>query len=201
MSHFDYPEKEADRVPREAVRIATYFASIVEGTVAGPRFGGATGVRCRRRPGRVPCSEVIVSELQPGGHELRWRCPVCDDNGVISSWAGTRWDPERKAERRRSGELFDRQPTSEAAEPSTHPRAAAALRRSASGSPEADSEACTTPCPRARRASTTSVSTFSSATKDRATSARFYGIHHIEPQDPRRVIKGSLDALTSQGRM
>ena len=90
MSHFDYPEGEADRVPREAVRIATYFASIVEGTVGAPKFGGSTGVRCRRRPGRLPCSGAIVSELHPSGHELRWRCSACGDNGVISNWAGTR---------------------------------------------------------------------------------------------------------------
>jgi hypothetical protein len=120
MSHFDYPEEEADRVPREAVRIATYFASIVEGTVGGPSFGGSTGLRCRRRPGRVPCSGVIISELHPGGHELRWRCPECGDNGIISNWAGTRWDPARKAAKSRSGELFEPKPTAEAAEPSKH---------------------------------------------------------------------------------
>ena len=110
IRHYDYPEEEAARVSRQAVRIATYFASIVEGTVGGPEFGGATGVRCRRRPGRVPCPGVIVSELHPGGHELRWWCPVCGDNGVISNWAGTRWGPARKAQRYRSGELFGRQP-------------------------------------------------------------------------------------------
>ena len=120
MSHFDYPEEEADRVPREAVRIATYFASIVEGTAGGPRFGGSTAVRCRRRPGRLPCSGMIVSELHPGGHELRWRCPVCEDNGVISNWAGTRWDTARKAGRHRSGELFGRQPSANVVKPSKH---------------------------------------------------------------------------------
>ena len=120
MSHFDYPEEDADGVPREAVRIATYFASLVEGTVGGPRLGGATGVRCRRRPGWLPCSGVIVSELHPSGHELRWRCPVCEDNGVISNWAGTRWDPARKAERYRSGEVFGRQPAVNVPEPDEH---------------------------------------------------------------------------------
>jgi len=45
---------------------------------------------------------------------------VCEDNGVISNWAGTRWDPARKAEKSRSGELFGRQPTAVAVEPSTH---------------------------------------------------------------------------------
>ena len=45
---------------------------------------------------------------------------MCEDNGVISNWAGTRWDPARKAEKSRSGELFGRQPMAVAVEPSTH---------------------------------------------------------------------------------
>jgi hypothetical protein len=120
MAHYDYPEEEAHHLPREAVRLATYFASIVERTVGRPAPGGSTGVRCRRRPGRVPCSGVVQSELRPNGGELRWWCPVCEDNGVISNWAGTRWDPVRKAERYRSGELFGRQPSANVAEPSEY---------------------------------------------------------------------------------
>jgi hypothetical protein len=120
MRHYDYPNEEAYRVTREAVRMAACFASIVEGTVTGSRLGGGTGVRCRRRPGRVPCSGVIQSELHPGGHELRWGCPVCEDNEVISNWAGTRWDPAPKAERYRSGELFGRQPSVSGPERSKH---------------------------------------------------------------------------------
>ena len=60
------------------------------------------------------------SELQPSGHELRWRCPVCDDNGVISNWVGTRWDPALRAEKHRSGELFGTQPSAKVPEPSKH---------------------------------------------------------------------------------
>lgn len=110
MSHFDYPEAEAHNVPRAAVRIATYFASIIEGTVRRMTPTGSTGIRCRRRPGRAPCAGVIESEIRPQGNELRWWCPVCDDNGLTYNWAGTRWDPGRKVERYRSGELFGRQP-------------------------------------------------------------------------------------------
>ena len=61
-----------------------------------------------------------MSELHPSGHELRWRCPVCEDNGVISNWAGTRWDPARKAAKSRSGELFGRQPSANVVKPSQH---------------------------------------------------------------------------------
>ena len=64
----------------EAVWIAAYFASTVEGTVERLTSGDSTGVRCR-----VPCSGVVQSELHPNGGELRWWCPVCRDNGVISN--------------------------------------------------------------------------------------------------------------------
>ena len=36
---------------------------------------------------------------------------------MISNWAGTRWDPARKAERYRSGEVFGRQPAVTQPEP------------------------------------------------------------------------------------
>ena len=55
MRHYDYPDEEADRVTREAVRIATYFASSVEGTVAGPRLAPRVFVVAGDRAGcRVP---------------------------------------------------------------------------------------------------------------------------------------------------
>ena len=39
---------------------------------------------------------MIESELHPNGNQLRWWCPICGDNGLISNWEGTRWDPARK---------------------------------------------------------------------------------------------------------
>ena len=96
MSHFDYPEEEAYRFPRQALKLWAFFGSIVEGTVDRPPLRHSAGIRCRRRPKRVPCSGVIESELHPEGNELRWWCPVCGDNGLISNWEGTRWDPAKK---------------------------------------------------------------------------------------------------------
>jgi len=96
MSHFDYPEKDAYKFSKPALKLWAYFGSIVDGTVGRPPFKRTAGIHCRRRPKRVPCSGVIESELHPNGNELRWWCPVCGDNGRISNWEGTRWDPERK---------------------------------------------------------------------------------------------------------
>jgi hypothetical protein len=95
ISRYDFPEEEACRVPREAARIAAYFTSVVEGTIGGSALGGSTGVRCQRHPGQASCAGAIQSELHADRDKLWW-CPVCEDNGVISNRAGTRWDPTRK---------------------------------------------------------------------------------------------------------
>ena len=119
MSHFDVPDEEAHKLPRPAVLLATYLASIVEGTVGRPTLTGPTGVRCRRRPGRRRCPSVILSELSPNGDQLQWRCPTCGDNGLISNWAGTRWDPARTARHYRSGQALGKQLPGGAATPAT----------------------------------------------------------------------------------
>jgi len=97
MSHFDYNEEEAHRVPNRGKRLAEYLASIIERTVKrAPMDGNNVGIRCRRRPGRRPCTGVLQSEMHPHGNELRWWCPVCGDNGRISNWVGTRWEPKKE---------------------------------------------------------------------------------------------------------
>lgn len=96
MSHYDYSEEDAYKLPKSALKLWSYFGSIVEGTVGRPPLRRTAGIRCRRRPKRVPCSGVIESELHPNGNKLRWWCPVCGDNGLMSNWEGTRWDPARK---------------------------------------------------------------------------------------------------------
>lgn len=111
MSHFDYKDEEAHELPKEAKKLAEYFGSIIEATVdrVSP-FRKSTGLQCRRRPGRIPCSGVIHSELHPDETELRWWCPVCGDNGRISNWSGTRWDPlNRQNYLLQSGRLFETQ--------------------------------------------------------------------------------------------
>ena len=94
LRHYDWSEGNADEIPREAIRLAEYFASIVESALRNSPFGaGLTGVQCRRRPGRKRCTGRIEAELTPREDELHWWCPECGDNGRISNWEGTRWDP------------------------------------------------------------------------------------------------------------
>lgn len=82
MSHFDYPEEETYTLPKQALKLWAFFGSIVDGTVGRPPFRRTAGIRCRRRPKRVPCSGVIESELHPNGNEIRWWCPVCGTTGL-----------------------------------------------------------------------------------------------------------------------
>ena len=49
-------------------------------------------VRCRRRPGRKPCTGIIEANFDPEGERIVWRCPVCEDKGYISDWQGSMWD-------------------------------------------------------------------------------------------------------------
>jgi len=95
MSHFDYRDDEVDRIPKSALKLWRYFGEIVAATVSKPPSLRSTGIPCRRRPHHMACSGIIESELIPPGNELRWWCPVCADNGQISNWESTRWDPLR----------------------------------------------------------------------------------------------------------
>ena len=92
MRHFmeQDPGKE---LPGPAVRIRRFLGRIIEAsTVATPGLLTQTGSRCRRRPGHKPCSgslQVMLTELPA---QIRWLCPSCGDNGIITHWRGTPWD-------------------------------------------------------------------------------------------------------------
>ena len=49
-------------------------------------------VRCRRRPGRKPCTGMIDVDLDWETDDIVWHCPICQDMGRISNWRGSKWD-------------------------------------------------------------------------------------------------------------
>jgi hypothetical protein len=109
MSHFDYRDEEEHKFPAKTLKLWEYFGSIIAATLSKSPPGLSTGIPCRRRPGRAPCSGLIESELHPEGNKLRWWCPICADNGMISNWEGTRWAPSQRPfviSIPKSGELF-----------------------------------------------------------------------------------------------
>ncbi|MGA2841982.1 MAG: hypothetical protein ABSG18_17735 [Steroidobacteraceae bacterium] len=51
-----------------------------------------TKLRCRRRPGRRPCTGLLTLLFDVDTFDVLWFCPICDDQGRISGWEGTFWD-------------------------------------------------------------------------------------------------------------
>ncbi len=91
MIHFDY--KDDEDIPARVKKIAGYFGSIVTQSLKNPSgIESNTGIQCRRRPGRIPCTGVIRSTLFEDVLEIKWYCLVCGDEGRITEWEGTRWD-------------------------------------------------------------------------------------------------------------
>jgi hypothetical protein len=95
LVHF-VPDDPAAALPGPAARLAAHLGAIAgAGQLARPREVVETALRCRRRPGRRRCVGRIVVRRQEAPAQIRWACPVCDDNGVITSWQGTPWDLTR----------------------------------------------------------------------------------------------------------
>ena len=53
-------------------------------------------VRCRRRPGHVPCVGLIAASMDSPESPIQWECVACGDLGEISHWRGTTWDEGKR---------------------------------------------------------------------------------------------------------
>ena len=74
-------------------RFAQYLSRLVEAATAEPAETWVTStVRCRRRPGRVPCPGRIAVRRTASPGAVQWECPTCGDRGRISGWEGSPWD-------------------------------------------------------------------------------------------------------------
>ena len=93
MAHFLNRDGEVGRLPAPARRLADYFGSIVSSVCCHPpNIPILSGLKCRRRPGRRPCTGLIIAIIAPDTNEIRWQCSACADHGVISGWRGSPWD-------------------------------------------------------------------------------------------------------------
>ncbi len=93
VTHFLNDEGGIAPLKVPARRLAEHFVAIVS-MISRPEIipPSEYQVRCRRRPGRKPCTGVIEADLDPETEDIDWWCPVCGDNGYISNWKGTMWD-------------------------------------------------------------------------------------------------------------
>lgn len=48
--------------------------------------------KCWRRPKRKPCKSELDIEINRLSGQIHWRCPICEDEGIITDWEGLIWD-------------------------------------------------------------------------------------------------------------
>jgi len=93
ITHFLDETGEMITEPKEARKLAEYFASIIiMSSHPEPEYPPEYKVLCRRRPKRKPCLTEIAGWLDPETDDVVWICPKCRDKGIISNWRGTIWD-------------------------------------------------------------------------------------------------------------
>ena len=82
-----------DGTPGPARRLAEHLSNIVRAATAGDAgIAWESALPCRRRPGNRRCpGRMIVLRTEPPA-PIRWQCSVCDDQGIISNWAGSPCD-------------------------------------------------------------------------------------------------------------
>jgi hypothetical protein len=83
--------------PGPARQLAGHLGNIVRAATAGD--AGTTwesALPCRRRPGNRRCpGRMIVLRTEPPA-PIRWQSSICDDEGIISNWAGSPFDLRRR---------------------------------------------------------------------------------------------------------
>jgi hypothetical protein len=80
-------------LPGPARNLAEFICSLVR-SVTSHSFEALvpTGVPCRRRPKRKPCTGEVFAFLNEEINAIQWKCPTCGDNGFIYDWENTKWD-------------------------------------------------------------------------------------------------------------
>ena len=93
LTHFLTKEGEIAPKSGPARKLAEYLTKIVVDATTYPwEEPKCPPVKCRRRPGRKSCAGVIGTDIDPDTDAIMWWCPVCGDNGTITSWQESLWD-------------------------------------------------------------------------------------------------------------
>ena len=75
-------------MPAQARKLASFMALIIDETTRKrSNDGHSDTLRCFEKN----CRGLIKSQVSEEG-SIDWKCSVCDNQGKISDWKGTKWD-------------------------------------------------------------------------------------------------------------
>jgi len=93
ISYFLDENGEMILEPPEVRELAEYLvAIIVMASYPDPEYPPEYQVFCRRSPNSKPCLEELIVYIDPETDVIFWKCPKCEERGLISNWQGTIWD-------------------------------------------------------------------------------------------------------------
>jgi hypothetical protein len=89
MSHFPHEASELAKLPAPARKLVSFLSLLIEeATSAFPAFDHDSRIRCRSKG----CTGSVRVLLPSVDEPIRWRCPACGHNGVISNWRNVKWN-------------------------------------------------------------------------------------------------------------
>ncbi len=90
LSHLlDHEGNFPKKLQKEAKELAVFlplvtdYTTRVKNTTLSP-----TDIRCFNKG----CHGMISSAIRPDTKEIHWYCPVCENEGIVTGWEGTKWD-------------------------------------------------------------------------------------------------------------
>ena len=90
MRHFlDEQGEIPEDMHKDARELAGFFAMVIDSTTTIlPASLTPIDIRCFKKG----CHGIIRAASNRDTEEIHWKCPVCDNAGIISNWQGTKWD-------------------------------------------------------------------------------------------------------------
>ena len=85
----DASVKIPEEMPKEARELVGFLTQVIDSTTKTlPLSLTTTKVRCFEKG----CDGLIKTALRLDNDEIHWFCPDCENEGLINSWQGTKWD-------------------------------------------------------------------------------------------------------------
>lgn len=92
ITHYLDKDGELAEMPGPARKLASFLVLLIDATTQFfPARDHDTRIRCRTNA----CRGSIRTSLMSRDEEISWRCPECENNGVIRNWQDTKWDQKR----------------------------------------------------------------------------------------------------------